>query len=639
MITLSFGSPSPSRRLAFFLLSLIGCAGLFQATPVGFAYAQEVPLVQEVSGKINPSDVDVFLLKNLKQGPVLYATLETTSGDLDPALSLVQASVDLPDLIAQYRSGIQEILQTSEYPLAEIPALNDRTFLAWDDDSGLGYASAIEFRVPEDGDYILGALGALSSAGRITSGNYRLVLGLDAPEVLTGSAVPSGEVIAFQDDSLLGWPGRVQEYTGSLGDSRPSISLPLYEFDPGDKLTIRVETTSGNLVPILVLRDYGGKPVSVINLQGKDNHAILEYDFPEGGQSYTLEINAGLKEELPTSGEFRLLAGVNAPEVTSGVLEPNSQDVLRLPTEVQTGIKLQQIVSIDQSNEIMTAVGTIKLAWKDPKLAFSPDECNCQVREFTENNFNQFLVETGGDWPDFTFFNQQGNRWTLNRIVDILPDGSVTYLERFSTNFQLNFDFAQYPFDVETFNIYVDMLYPEDRYVMVPMEDFSEIDPEHGEDEFILTDFNTSVSSVLSSRAYPTSRFTFHFAAPRYKMYYLFRIFVPILLIISVSYVTFFLKDYTKRVEVATGNLLLFIAFSWSLAEEYPRMGYLTFVDVIMAITFAVNTLVVIYNVYLKWLEIHNQVEKADHIDRYADWVYPLGYLVLFGSTVLYFFL
>jgi len=147
------------------------------------------------------------------------------------------------------------------------------------------------------------------------------------------------------------------------------------------------------------------------------------------------------------------------------------------------------------------------------------------------------------------------------------------------------------------------------------------------------------VSSVISSRADPTSRFTFHFSAPRYKMYYLFRIFIPILLIISVSYITFFLKDYTRRIEVATGNLLLFIAFSWSLAEDYPRMGYLTFVDAIMAITFVINTLVVIYNVYLKWLETHDRLEQADRIDRVADWIYPVGYVVLFGLTIAYFFL
>jgi hypothetical protein len=117
------------------------------------------------------------------------------------------------------------------------------------------------------------------------------------------------------------------------------------------------------------------------------------------------------------------------------------------------------------------------------------------------------------------------------------------------------------------------MLYPEDRYVMVPMQGFSAIDPENGEDEFILTDFDTSINSVISSIAYPTSRFTFHFSAPRYRIYYLFRIFIPVLLIISVAYVTFFLKDYSRRIEVATGNLLLFIAFSWSLAEDYPPHG------------------------------------------------------------------
>ena len=517
------GTYTPSRRFAFFILGIFLCAGLLQAIPASPVRAQEEQPVQELQGKINPGEIDVFVLSGLKQGQTLYVTLETTSGNLDPALALLPASVDLPKIISTYRAGLQDLLQTAEFPLAELPALNDSTFLAWDDDSGPGYSAALKFIVPQDGDYILGASGALSGAGRITSGDYRMLLGLDAPEVLAGTAVPNDAIIAVQNDSLLKGPGHVQEYSGSLNADRTSITLPLYDFDPGEKLSVYVQATNGDLAPILVLRDYGGKPVSVQNLQGKENHAALEYAFPEGGQAYTLEVLSTPQKGSPTSGEFRLLAGVNAPEVMSGTAEANSQNVLHLPTEVQTGIKLQQIVAIDPSNEIVTAVGTIKLAWQDPKLAFSPDECNCQVKEYTENNFNQFLAETGGDWPDFTFFNQQGNRWALNRIVDVLPDGSVTYLERFSTNFQLNFDFAPYPFDTENFYIYVDMLYPEDRYVMVPMEGFSEIDPEHGEDEFILTDFDTSVSSVTSSRAYPTSRFTFHFSAPRYLMYYLFR--------------------------------------------------------------------------------------------------------------------
>jgi hypothetical protein len=63
-------------------------------------------------------------------------------------------------------------------------------------------------------------------------------------------------------------------------------------------------------------------------------------------------------------------------------LRVSSRRLLRLPTEVQTGFKLQQIVSIDQQNEIMNAAGTIKLAWQDPKLAFRPDECDCYMKEY-----------------------------------------------------------------------------------------------------------------------------------------------------------------------------------------------------------------------------------------------------------------
>jgi hypothetical protein len=612
---------------------------LLQALPALSASAQEAPPVQEIHAKINPGDIDIFMLSGLKKGQTLFVTMENTSGDLDPALALVPASVDLPALVAGYRASVKNLLQTEEHPLAGLSALNDKTFLAWDDDSGPGHNAALKFLVPQDGDYILGALAWLSSAGWVNSGGYRLLVGVDAPGVLDGTAQPNGAVIAIQDETRLGLTGRVQEYTGSLDANRRSITLSFYDFEPSETLSIFVKATSGDLKPILELRDYGGKPVRLGNVQGSDIQATLAYTFPNGGQAYTLEIFNTPKGGQPTSGEFRLLAGVNAPQVLTGAAQANSQQVLRLATQVQAGLKLQQVVMIDQQNEILTAVGTLKLAWQNPRLAFSPDTCKCQVKEYTENNFNQFLTETGGDWPDFTFFNQQGNRWSLNRIVDVLPNGSVTYIERFSTNFQLNFDFSKYPFDTENFYIHTDMLYPEDRYVLAPLEGFSEIDPENGEDEFILTGFDTSVSSVIASRTYPTSRFTFHFSAPRHRIYYLFRIFIPVFLIITVSYVTFFLKDYTRRIEVATGNLLLFIAFSWSLAGDYPRMGYLTFVDVIMAITFVVNTLVVVYNVYLKWLENHDQLERADRIDTVADWIYPLGYIVLFGLTIAYFFL
>jgi hypothetical protein len=189
----------------------------------------------------------------------------------------------------------------------------------------------------------------------------------------------------------------------------------------------------------------------------------------------------------------------------------------------------------------------------------------------------------------------------------------------------------------QDFYIKLDLLFPESQYVFIPLENFSEIDPLNGEDEFILTTFDTQISTEISSRLVPTSRFSFHFSAPRHLSYYIFRFFVPILLIIIVSYVTFFLKDYTRRIEIATGNLLLFIAFSFSLGENYPRMGYLTFMDAIMAITFVINTAVVVLNVYFKWLEQKDQREKADRLEAPFNYIYPLAYIISFGIAALLF--
>lgn len=606
--------------------------------PLGGVQAQSAPAVQELQGSLAPGQSDLFRLQGLRQGQVLEAFMENKSGNLDPILSILPGGDDLAATLERYKKELADLIAGTTYPMLDLPALRDKYTLAWDDDSGPGYAAALQFTVPKDGDYYLLASSSLSAAGRQTAGNYRLLVGLDAPQVLEGTAEPTGAVIAVQDQSALG-SHLIQELDGSLDQNKPSVAVRLSDLNAGDTLYVDLQAVSGDLKPIVLLRDYSTKPILVANLNGQASSATFRQAFAEGGTNYSLDIQAASSNGQLTTGEFRLRVGVNAPEVLEGQGLPNTESVLMLPIPVKVGFKLQQIVNIDQPNEIMTDVGTLKLEWTDPALAFNPDECNCASRLYTENRYNKFLEDVKGDWPDFTVFNQQGNRWSQNHLIEVESNGHVTYLERFSTNFQLDFDWTAFPFDRQDFYIKVDMLYPEEDYVFVPMEGFSEIDPLNGEDEFILTDFDTQISTEISSQQMPASRFTFHFSAPRHLDYYIFRIFVPILLIITISYITFFLKDYTRRIEIATGNLLLFIAFSWSLGDNYPRMGYLTFVDALMAITFIINTLVVVLNVYFKYLETKGEAEKADRLERPMDYLYPITYLAAFGLAVLIFLL
>ena len=604
--------------------------------PLGIVQAQDPPDVQELFGSLAPGQSDIYRISGLKKGQTLDAFMENVSGNLDPILSILPADVNLSATLDSFKKDVADLVATSSQPLLDLPALRDLYTLAWDDDGGPGYSSALQFMVPQDGDYILLASSSLGAAGRSTAGDYRLLIGLDASQVLQGTAEPTGAFIAVQDQSDLN-SQLIQDYNGTLNTDKPAILLKLGDLNPGDILYVQLKATSGDLKPILLLRDYGNKPIRVANLNGQSESAVLNQAFPEGGTNYTLDIQAAAPNGQMTSGDFILQVGVNAPEVLDGEAQANSESLLNLAIPVMVGLKLQQIVNIDQPNEIMNDVGTLKLEWTDPALAFNPDDCDCTSRLYTENSYNKFLEDVKGNWPDFTVFNQQGNRWSQNRLIEIESNGHVTYLERFSTNLQIDFDWTAFPFDTQDFYIKVDMLYPEEQYVFAPMDGFSEIDPNHGEDEFILTEFDTQITSEISSTQTPISRFTFHFSAPRHLDYYIFRLMVPILLIISVSYITFFLKDYSKRIEIATGNLLLFIAFSFSLGDNYPRMGYLTFLDAIMAITFIINTLVVALNVYFKYLEQKGQIEKADRLEAPFNYIYPLAYLVAFGVIGLLF--
>ena len=169
------------------------------------------------------------------------------------------------------------------------------------------------------------------------------------------------------------------------------------------------------------------------------------------------------------------------------------------------------------------------------------------------------------------------------------------------------------------------------------MENYSEIGQQLGEEEWVIIDSSIEITSETASTRAATSRYSFGFTANRHLSFYIFRIFVPLGIIILMSWVIFFLKDYGKRVEAASANLLIFIAFNFTISSDLPRLGYLTFLDTMLVSTFFVTGLVLMFNVYLKRLEVEGKRNVAHRIDQYTLWIYPVAYIVAFG-LVSYFF-
>jgi hypothetical protein len=620
-----------NRRLEW--VAVVCILGLSQMLGLGAAQAQEGGQVQVLTGSVDERAAGAwYLLPSLKQGQTLYVYAEGTSNNLDPLAALGDSSVKAGTLGGQFTSDVEQAIREGRDPLRVLPEFADKYFLAWDDDGGQGYAAAFEFLIPADGDY---QLLVTNSPFNETFGTYRLLVGLDAPQVLTGEARPTGAELAITQDVPGSAGVAIQEITGSLTEAKPSTFLFLNDFEPDDTLTVFIEATSGDLIPAVVLEDFGSKPVRSGDYPAGRSQASLEYHFPDGGSNYRLNISGAEN----STGDYRLLLGRNAPEVLSGQAAPGEELIARQPIQVKVGVRLDQITDVDQKAENYGAVVSVRMEWTDPALAFSPEDCNCAFKLFTQKDFDKFIAETDGQWPEFTLFNQQNNRWTQNRLVVIQPNGQATYFERFTTTFQApDFDFRRFPFDTQQFYIRVDAVYPEEYFVFSDLEQYTAVGTQLGEEEWYVTDSDIEVTSETALTGNITSRYSFRFEAKRHLIFYVFRILVPLLLIIIVAWITFFLKDFTKRIEATSANLLLFIAYNFTIGNSLPALGYLTFLDTILMAAFIISVLMVAYSVYLKWLEVQDQRDRAERIDRFMIWLYPLGYVLASGIVVLIFF-
>lgn len=309
------------------------------------------------------------------------------------------------------------------------------------------------------------------------------------------------------------------------------------------------------------------------------------------------------------------------------------------PLEVGIGIKIDQIVNVDQKSENYGAVAVIRAEWTDPALAFDAGAFGRNYRIFQPDALADYAKSAGAVIPVFVIQNQQSNRWIHQSAAGVRSDGHVVYVEKSSLTLQAPyFDFRKYPFDTQRFQFEVASVLPAEFVSYYPLNDHSGLGDLLGEEEWILGNARLIKSNAEGISGNDSDQITLVFEGSRHITYYLIRVFLPMLVLIAVSWSVFFLDEYRKRIEISGANLLVFVAFNWAISADLPKLGYLTFLDFILQWMFLATGAVIVFNVVLRRLKLAGRETLARKLDNYAlKWIYPIGYAAIVGFAVLKF--
>ncbi|MEM6578571.1 MAG: hypothetical protein AAF678_08770 [Pseudomonadota bacterium] len=323
-------------------------------------------------------------------------------------------------------------------------------------------------------------------------------------------------------------------------------------------------------------------------------------------------------------------------ETISGLLSSITRVVPEQPVPVGLGIKLMQIVDVDQQAENFTVVARIRAVWSDPALGFETDEAAADIRTMTQGDFERFVRDRNLLAPLSIFENVQGRTFTKSSNVLWNAQGDAFAAGEYVLKLQApDFNFRKYPFDTQEFYIRVLLGAPAPFFNVVPLEDFSGLDPVLGEEEWIITEHWTEVDTAEAVGGWQAARFSLGLRGERHLTYYWMRIFMPLLLLSLVSWANLFLEEYRRRIDIAGANLLAFIAFSFTISGDLPRLGYVTFLDALLMAMFLLAAASVGYNVMLRRLSITERDARARAIDWHVTyWGYPLANIALLLALV-----
>jgi len=329
---------------------------------------------------------------------------------------------------------------------------------------------------------------------------------------------------------------------------------------------------------------------------------------------------------------------INSTDILGSVVSPNPAG----PVIADLGLHIVELTKVDEVTNTFTIEGFMDLVWCDPRMAFEAENGEEHGGKILLKEKAQTLLDEIW-WPAVTFANQVNARNIENQELVLLSDGTIEYKEKFSAELEAHYDLKEFPFDRQKLEIEIESFaWHDDELIFKMNEEKIGFSNDFEIAEWHIENVESKIESVkdLQDRA-TFSEFLMEIEVVRKYDYYLWKIIIPLILLVIISWSVFWMigDKLVDRMSISMTGILTIVAYQFIISDILPRVSYFTFMDTFLSISFLIMLLSVFENIIVNNLDLVEESAQAKKVDMVCRIAFPLLYLVSLIALTLIFFL
>lgn len=324
-------------------------------------------------------------------------------------------------------------------------------------------------------------------------------------------------------------------------------------------------------------------------------------------------------------------AGSQGPQAPPSAPPPYLFGPPERPTVVRAGFYLTDVSSIDERDEAVEIEAELSLRWRDPRMAFDPAAAGL-ARKVYQGEF-QFSELFDGWWPQLVLVNGERSDEAGAVLLEIEPDGAMTYLEKFTGRIETPMALERFPFDTQRLRAYFEVFGFERGEVQL------EVDPASTGRAHRYVNLAgwrlLDVAAAVEDGSHAMDGSTRHFHelvvtldVRRRPGFVVVTILLPLTLLVMLTWSVFWMADdsISDRLNVTFIGILSVVAYQIIVHDLLPRISYFTLMDGFLTITLVVMALAVVVNLAIDRLNRRGRRALGDRVDEVCRWAFPIGF-------------